>query len=649
MRRFVRPAHVSALLFASAVVSSLFFHGFQIEFLCLAQALLLLAAGLALWQSREDLTVPATAAGVSLTLYWAWLGLSLAWTQVPAIGVLNFWWMGSLPLAFWLYTLTRDRDSLWRTSAIAMLGVGAVLAAYAVFQLLVQQQPPRSVFININSHAALLNLLLLPLLGFFVLAPVRSRALGWGLGACLFLLAYALAITRGRAAIVAFGVSVGFFFWAAYPHVGKRRAVAALGLIAAAFVMGNISAHGELMSRLESLSNPTSAGATRFVIWQQAWAMVVEQPWWGRGLGTFSLAYPPYRLPSDSSAGAFVHNDYLQLWIETGLPGAVLFVAVWVTLAVGFWRARRRALAGAARIEIAALTGGLLAIALHGFFDFNFYQVPILLIAGLMLGRVQTLIHAAPATRSVRPARWFSAVGYRIVVMSVLAVPLVYFAATIAGAYAYRHALALAETGDLTRADRAFARAMRLAPAGDNIAISRADLYRHALRLSPELPRDERQRWYADALAWLAHAEAQNPLRPLVFLTRGLLYAENAALAGDRWREQAIENYAAALRVDPRFYAARVAYAELLLRTGDSAGARTVLEEGLRHWYLDYEAIVPYYALTAKLRRQVGDASGAAALEERIKLALTNSGWRWVPRPHGAPVLVSGGSAAPAR
>ena len=30
------------------------------------------------------------------------------------------------------------------------------------------------------------------------------------------------------------------------------------------------------------------------------------------------------------SAGFFVHNDYLQMWIETGLPGLLLFLGVWV-------------------------------------------------------------------------------------------------------------------------------------------------------------------------------------------------------------------------------------------------------------------------------------------------------------------------------
>lgn len=632
-----------ATSFSSAIVAALFFHGFQVEFLCIVQALLLVWLGLVLWHSYDGLVVPKTALAVSVMLFWVWLGVSLVWTQVPAIGALNFWWMGSLPLAFWLYVLAPDREAIWRLSSMWVLGLGVVLALLATHQLLVQQQPPRSLFININSHAALMNLLLLPLIGYFLLQMSRAARppLVAGLGACLFVLTYALAITRGRGAILSFAISLAFFFWAARAHIAKKATLIVGAVLAAAFVAANFSGQGGMLERFDTLSNPTSAGATRFVIWQQAWVMIQELPWWGRGLGTFSLAYPSYRLPSDSSAGAFVHNDYLQIWIEVGLPGLVLFVAVWASLALMFWRSRRTPASGSMQIEIATLTSGLLAVTLHSFFDFNFYQMPILLIAGLMLGRLQHLTLGSQGSFTVRPAVLFGQAGYRTVLVVAIAIPLFYFAATASAAYVYTHALTLAERGDLVQADQAFERAARLAPVGDNIAISRADLYRHALRTTPTMPREHKERLYTDALVWLARAQAQNPLRPLVFGTRGMLYAENPDFAGDRWRELATESYTNALRVDPRFYPARVAYAELLLRTGDTLRARALLEEGLRYWYLDYEAIVPYYVLAARLRREAGDGTGANELEDRIKVAMANSGWSWVPRPDAAPALGS--------
>lgn len=654
MKRPDRAAWLATILFGSAVVASFFFHGFRLEFLCIAQAALLICVVLILWQSHNGLILPRTALVVGVTAYWAWMGASLLWTEVPAIGALNFWWMSSLPLAFWLSTLWRTSEVWWRNNAVFILCVAVALAVVATYQAFVQQDAPRSVFINLNSHAAMMNLVLLPAAGYLTLHLTRAkgspRLTDLGLGIAVFSLAYALAITRGRGALLAFGVSVVCFIWLARAHVSKRALALTGALISTAFVAAYFTWQGAVFERLETLSNPTSAGATRLVIWQQAWAMIAEQPWWGRGPGTFSLAYPSYRLPSDSSAGAFVHNDYLQTWIELGLPGLIFFLGIALSLVWIYMRARN-ALAAAARVEAAALLSGLLAMALHSFVDFNFYQIPLLLIAGLMLGRLQSLFHAArPADEwIVRPSALLGRPAYRTLVLLVAAIPLTYFAAMAAAAVVYDDALALAQRGEIERADAAFERAMHLAPVGDTVAISRADLYRQVLRTRPDLAPERRLRLYTDALEWLARAERQNPLRPLVYLVRGMLIAENATLAGGDWRERAIADYRRALNHDPRFHPARVEYAELQLRNGEVAAARQMLEDGLRYWYLDYEAIVPYYALTARLRREAGDVAGAEELESRIKLALENSGWRWVPRADAAPATGSGYTALPVK
>ena len=65
--------------------------------------------------------------------------------------------------------------------------------------------------------------------------------------------------------------------------------------------------------------------------------------------------------------------------------------------------------------------------------------------------------------------------------------------------------------------------------------------------------------------------------------------------------------------------AARLRYAQLLLERGDTARARDILEDGMRYAYTDDDYILPYFALTARLREQAGERERASELRRRIE------------------------------
>ena len=68
----------------------------------------------------------------------------------------------------------------------------------------------------------------------------------------------------------------------------------------------------------------------RFAQWQSALNQAADYPILGSGLATFGQLYPQYRtLDDDSTAGFFVHNDYLQLLAEVG-PVSILMVATFI-------------------------------------------------------------------------------------------------------------------------------------------------------------------------------------------------------------------------------------------------------------------------------------------------------------------------------
>ncbi|MDO8704980.1 MAG: O-antigen ligase family protein [Sulfuricaulis sp.] len=625
-KTFSTPAvHVSSLLFICALLPALLFKGPQIEFFAITQILLAIWLGRIILQSYgPGLPVPKTALALCLTLFWLWLALSLSWSTVPSTSVFNFWWVGSLVVVFWLYTFTPDRDVLWSRAAAIILVLGVVLALMGIYQVHVFEQQARSVFETRNTHAAFLNLVTLPAAAYFLLlmadkgAPRHYPAM---LGAALYILFYSIFMTASRGATLSLALSMGVLIAFTLRYAPKRGIAMLLVLLVVAFLTTKIplggAAGGELSERLTQLMQDSP----RRVIWESSWNLLQASPWQGIGLGLFYMAYPPYRNPVDGSGGFFAHNDYLQIWIETGLPGLLLLVSV---LVAALWLLvrglRAKNLNKNDRIELVGLFCGLLAVAGHSVVDFNLYILSIMMTAGLAMGRFHELaIRAikAPSMR-VHPSRIFGKQAFPAIVILFFLLPVLYFLALgLANSY-YDKALAQAREGELQVADQNLGTAHRLTPADDRMLIAHADLYRHATTLMP--PDDAgKKSLYDNALKFLDEAERANPLRGLTHVIRGRLYQQNPALAGANGDELAAESFRRALALNPRLFQGRLDYVSLLLQRGKKDEALQSLEAGVKYDYPPMPDLIPFYSLTAKLKREAGKVDEAKVLENKAQ------------------------------
>ena len=330
-------------LFIAAYVVSLFFLGFNIEVFSLS---LIWPVAAVFWvlasRYESGLAVPGTGLAMSMLLYWGWQAVTLLWSPVPFVSTTMFWWLSALPLAFWLYLLL-PRERHWPRYAIPILLSGLGLAFTGAYQLLIAGKTPDSLFLDVNTHAALLNLIALPACGYLLVLLSGSRAGNRSamlMGLSFFILTYGILLTRSRGGTLSFLVCTGILLAMALRHVPRRIVVIPAGLIALAYLLADLSWAGGLTERAGTLSDIREAGAGRFVIWSQSWLMLFEHsPFRGIGLGIYSILWPPYRVPQDDSAGFFVHNDYLQIWIEAGLPGLLLFLALlggalWTTVRI---------------------------------------------------------------------------------------------------------------------------------------------------------------------------------------------------------------------------------------------------------------------------------------------------------------------------
>ena len=76
--------------------------------------------------------------------------------------------------------------------------------------------------------------------------------------------------------------------------------------------------------------DPRSSLTTRQEIWQTSWLLVKERPVTGWGLGNFQASYRSHtKYITLTPLEWFVvkaHNLYLNLWIEVGLLGLLVFI-----------------------------------------------------------------------------------------------------------------------------------------------------------------------------------------------------------------------------------------------------------------------------------------------------------------------------------
>lgn len=98
--------------------------------------------------------------------------------------------------------------------------------------------------------------------------------------------------------------------------------VAVVGLAAFALRFHNYFAHGA-----------TSAVA-RLDYWRAAVQITAAHPWYGTGPGTFQHPYAILKAP-DAEMARLTHNDYLEQFCDSGIPGGVFFLA-WICGALVF-------------------------------------------------------------------------------------------------------------------------------------------------------------------------------------------------------------------------------------------------------------------------------------------------------------------------
>lgn len=269
-----------------------------------------------------------------------------------------------------------------------------------------------SVYGSPNNLALYLDRMLPMLIALAIFDDSKQRRIAYAIIAVP--IALCLYWTFSRAALL-FALPAGL---AMVAFAGARRARIALGAL---FLVGLLALIPFTQTaRWQSLfQEGTGTGFFRVSVWQSAWEMGWQHPFFGVGLDNFLYEYPKYIKPDAWREPnlSHPHDIILDFWTRLGIPG--LIALTWMVAA--FFRAglaaltsrassqnaiaksaadtqllRQRATlsrggAEAPRAIVIALMAGMIAALVHGMIDAAYFFVDLAFVWMLMLGLMAQL------------------------------------------------------------------------------------------------------------------------------------------------------------------------------------------------------------------------------------------------------------------
>ena len=307
----------------------------------------------ALWTALPGRAVlAAQQAAMGIAPHWAPLSLDPAGTWRA--------WLALLPGAsLFVAALTLDTRALTRlTALIPLLALAGALLGFAQVAggpgsplrlfAYTQRGSAEGFFANRDHFADLLNVAMLLTAAWLIAlwlqprAQAARRALAMAVGwVMLAVLLIGLLLTQSRAG-VALGaltlLAIVVLAWRAgqaKPRLARRVALALL-------VIAMLSLQWGLYAVLARLHQDVFEDS-RWWIMRTTWIAAQHYGWLGSGIGSFVHVLPQFQARA-TLIPPYVnhaHDDYLELWLEGGIPALVLmlaFVVWWLWRSLHAWR-----------------------------------------------------------------------------------------------------------------------------------------------------------------------------------------------------------------------------------------------------------------------------------------------------------------------
>ena len=441
--------------------------------------------------------------------------------------------IGTLTFLLALQNLQRNESVRWLVHIL--VGVGCLIAGYAVLQLLREsdsvlwlQQPSGyskragGTFVNPNHLAGFLCLLIPISWGVVFLgkeAPVVKILHAY---AALVMMT-GVAVTMSRGGWFASGVGVALL--AGYMIFRRTElrwpaVIAASVLALAAF--GYVSSVEKAKARITEVTGEgtVDAGSSRLWLWRPALAMWREHPITGVGPLHYDVEFAAYRPWQIQVHPGFTHNEYLEVLVDYGLVGESLLGLATLFFVGGLIRTAKYVERGVSDLgqrlsNRSALffgtAAGLGGLAVHCLVDFDL-QIPAISLLASLLGGVLAA-HLRFATDRYRVSiRWMGRILLTLGGLSVL------FWLTPRTVNHSREAWALNEAAEARQVDEILLQRLRtaaaIAPGNPRTALELGENYRRLSFLGGRGWQTNGQ----EAIRWLERSVNLHPRDPEAIL-----------------------------------------------------------------------------------------------------------------------------------
>ena len=332
--------------------------------------------------------------------------------------------------------------------SFTLIALATVIAGYAVAQLLHHSNQvwtetssylgrASGTYLSPNHLAGFLGLLLPLAVAYLIVGKlgVLTRVL---LAYAVVVMAAGLAVTFSRAGWVASAAGILLVLGILLRHRNHRLWAALLLVI---MLVGGAIATSQFLAKtlgyMRRVEQTDTGGpsvidvSSRLEMWRAAAQMWRDHFWWGVGPAHYDYRFREYRPESIQLRPELAHNDYLNLLADWGTAGGLIVFAGMGIFALGLrqtWPHVRREenVFGSGRSNRFAFflgaTGGLFALVVHSFMDFNLHIPANALVGVTLLGLV------ASHQRFATERHWWRAKRpLKLVLTAALATSVVYF------------------------------------------------------------------------------------------------------------------------------------------------------------------------------------------------------------------------------
>ncbi len=242
---------------------------------------------------------------------------------------------------------------------------------------------------NLAGYLVMLILLNLALL----LAPI-ARETKLVLGLTLVLIGTALILTFSRGGWLALSFAGMFTLYLCFLRWSRHKALSLLSslVVLLVFVVTTVAFIAPLRQRL--FLEDYGAAESRIPMTWVALNIIYHHPWLGIGLGNYIFAAPDYDITPEGISYEFprpVHNEFLLIAAEQGLPALGLFLVIFFYIVIRLFRLSQSRDDPLLPYLAIGLLGNFVAWCIFRFTDYNYVLLgdPFWVLAGFSLALVQ--------------------------------------------------------------------------------------------------------------------------------------------------------------------------------------------------------------------------------------------------------------------